>query len=71
MSVAYSLNGFFIACYTSRKSDRGCGDALRKENRILFEDMLDRCKKKGYVDCAPTRHDNIDFGPLIVKSITY
>jgi len=26
--------------------------ALREENRILFEEMLDRCKKKDYVDCA-------------------
>jgi len=25
---------------------------LRKENRILFEEMLDRCKKTEFVDCA-------------------
>ena len=28
------------------------GYALRKENKILFEEMLDRCKKKEHVDCA-------------------
>jgi hypothetical protein len=28
------------------------GYALRKENGILFGEMLDRCKKKDYVDCA-------------------
>jgi hypothetical protein len=30
----------------------GFGYALRKESRIIFEEMLDRCKKKEYVDCA-------------------
>ena len=34
------------------------GYALRKENRILFEDMSDRYKKKDYVDCAADNGEN-------------
>jgi hypothetical protein len=37
---------------------RDFGYALRKENRILFEDMLDGCKKKSYVDCAANKGEN-------------
>jgi hypothetical protein len=36
----------------------GFGYALRKENRILFEEMLDRCKKKGCVDCTASKGEN-------------
>ena len=46
----------------------GFGYALRKENRALFEEMLDRCKKKEYVDCAANKGENFSaeilfFGP--------
>jgi hypothetical protein len=34
------------------------GYALREENRILFEEMLDRFKKKEYVDCAAAKGEN-------------
>jgi hypothetical protein len=42
------------------------GYALRKENRILFEDMLDRCKKKGYVDCAANKGENFSAEALFL-----
>ena len=28
---------------------------VRKENRVLFEEMLDRFKKEDYVDCAANK----------------
>jgi len=31
----------------------GFAYALLKENRTLFEEMSDGCKKTEYVDCAP------------------
>jgi hypothetical protein len=34
------------------------GYALRKENRTLFEEMLDRCKKKEFVDCAAAKGES-------------
>jgi len=34
------------------------GYALRRESRILFEEMLDRCKKEVYVDCAANMGEN-------------
>jgi hypothetical protein len=40
--------------------------ALRKENRILFEDMLDRCKKKDYVDCAANKGENFSAEALFL-----
>ena len=36
----------------------GFAYALRKENRTLFEEMLDRCKKTEYVDCAAAKGEN-------------
>ena len=29
--------------------------ALREENRLLFNDMLNKCKKKEYFDCANSK----------------
>ena len=42
------------------------GYALRKENRILFEDMLDRCKKKEYVDCATNKGESFSAEALFL-----
>ncbi|HYA85360.1 MAG TPA: hypothetical protein VEH06_18225 [Candidatus Bathyarchaeia archaeon] len=49
---------------------RDFGYALRKENRILFEEMLDRCKKKHYVDCAANKGENF-FCRGFVSSFTF
>ncbi len=45
---------------------RRFGYALRKENRILFEDMLDRCKKREYVDCAANKGENFSAEALFL-----
>ena len=45
---------------------RRFGYALRKENRILFEEMLDRYKKKDYVDCAANRGENFSAEALFL-----
>jgi len=44
----------------------GFGYALRKENRILFEEMSDRCKKKGYVDCTASKGENFSAEALFL-----
>jgi hypothetical protein len=44
---------------------RRFGYALRKENRILFEDMLDRCKNKDY-DCAANKGENFSAEALFL-----
>ncbi|MFZ0220353.1 MAG: hypothetical protein WB988_01295 [Candidatus Nitrosopolaris sp.] len=44
----------------------GFGYALRKENRTLFEEMLDRCKKKEYVDCTVTKGENFSAEALFL-----
>jgi hypothetical protein len=36
----------------------GFGYALRNEIRIMFEEMLDKCKKQDYVDCAANKGEN-------------
>jgi hypothetical protein len=45
------------------------GYALRKENRILFEEMLDKCKKKDYVDCAANKGENFSTEALFLVLI--
>ena len=45
------------------------GYALRKENRILFEEMLDRRKKKDYVDCAANKDENFSTEVLFLVLI--
>ena len=45
------------------------GYALRKENRILFEEMLDRYKKKEYVDCTANKGDNFSAEALFLVLI--
>jgi hypothetical protein len=40
--------------------------ALRKENRTLFEEMLDRCKKTEYVDCAAAKGENFSAEALFL-----
>jgi hypothetical protein len=45
------------------------GYALRKENRILFEEMLDRCKKKEYVDCAAAKGEGFSADALFLVLI--
>jgi len=42
------------------------GYALRKENRILFEEMLNRCKKKDYVDCPTAKGENFSAEALFL-----
>jgi hypothetical protein len=42
------------------------GYALRKENRTLFEEMLDRYKKKDYVDCAAKKGENFSAEALFL-----
>ncbi|MFY9869303.1 MAG: hypothetical protein WAK17_06260 [Candidatus Nitrosopolaris sp.] len=45
------------------------GYALRNENRILFEDMLDRCKEKEYVECAAAKGENFSAEVLFLVLI--
>jgi hypothetical protein len=45
---------------------RGFGYALRKENRIIFEEMLSNCKVKGYIDCVNTRGENFSTEALFL-----
>jgi hypothetical protein len=45
---------------------RDFGYALRKEDRILFEQMLDRCKKKDYADCAANKGENFSAEALFL-----
>jgi hypothetical protein len=40
--------------------------ALQKENRTLFEEMLDRCKKTEYVDCAAAKGENFSAEALFL-----
>ena len=49
----------------------GFGYALRKENRILFEEMLDRCKKKEYVDCAANKGENFSAETLLLVVVLF
>jgi hypothetical protein len=44
----------------------GFGYALRKENRILFEEISDRCKKK---DCAANKGQNFSAETLFLVLI--
>ena len=37
----------------------GFENALRKENRTQFEEMLDRRKQKDYVDCAAVKMESL------------
>jgi hypothetical protein len=48
---------------------RDFGYALRKENRALFEKMLDRCNKKEYVDCAANKGENFSAEALFLVLI--
>ena len=32
--------------------------ALREENRILFDKMLSKCKKREYIDCVNAKGEN-------------
>ena len=43
--------------------------ALRKENRTLFEEMLDRCKKTEYVDCAAAKGESFSTEALVLVLI--
>jgi len=43
--------------------------ALQKENRILFEEMLDRCKKTEDVDCAAAKGENFSTEALFLVLI--
>ena len=45
------------------------GYASRKENRALFEKMLDRCNKKEYVDCAANKGENFSAEALFLVLI--
>ena len=45
---------------------RRFGYALRKENRILFEEMLDRYKKKDYVNCGANKGENFSAEALFL-----
>jgi hypothetical protein len=45
------------------------GYALRKEIRILFEEMLDICKRKDYVDCAATKGESFSAEALFLVLI--
>jgi hypothetical protein len=47
----------------------GFAYALRKENRTLFEEMLDRCKKTEYVDCAPAKGEIFSTEALVLALI--
>jgi hypothetical protein len=42
------------------------GYTLRKENRTLFEEMVDRCKKQDYVDCAANKGENFSAEALFL-----
>jgi hypothetical protein len=47
----------------------GFAYALRKENRTLFEEMLDRCKKTEYVDCAAVKGESFSTEALVLVLI--
>ena len=47
----------------------GFAYALRKENRTLFEEMLDRCKKTGYVDYAAAKGESFSTEALVLVLI--
>jgi hypothetical protein len=47
----------------------GFGYALRKENRTFFEEMLDRCKKKEYVDYAANNGESFSAEALFLLLI--
>ena len=44
----------------------GFAYALRKENRTLFEEMSDRCKKTEYVDCAAVKGESFSTEALVL-----
>jgi len=47
----------------------GFAYALRKENRTLFEEMLDRCKKTEYVYCAGAKGEGFSTEALVLVLI--
>jgi hypothetical protein len=47
----------------------GFAYALRKENRTLFEEMLDRCKKTEYLDCAAAKGESFSTEALVLALI--
>ena len=51
------------------ESWEGFAYALRKENRTLFEEMLDRCKKTEYVDCAAAKGESFSTEALVLVLI--
>ena len=47
----------------------GFAYALRKENRTLFEEMSDGCKKTEYVDCAAAKGESFSTEALVLVLI--
>jgi hypothetical protein len=47
----------------------GFAYALRKENITLFQEMLDRCKKTEYVDCAAVKGESFATEALVLVLI--
>jgi hypothetical protein len=47
----------------------GFAYALRKENRTLFDEMLDRCKKTEYVHCAAAKDESFSTEALALVLI--
>jgi hypothetical protein len=47
----------------------GFAYALRKENKTLFEEMLDGCKKTEYVDCAAAKGESFSTEALVLVLI--
>lgn len=40
--------------------------ALREENRILFREMLDKCRKNEYIDCVKSKGENFSVESLFL-----
>ena len=45
---------------------RGFGYALREENRILFDKMLSKCKKREHIDCVNAKGENFSTEALFL-----
>lgn len=51
---------------TEIESWRGFEYALREENRILFHEMLSKCKKKELTDCVNSKGKNLSAESLFL-----
>ena len=48
------------------ESWQGFEYALREENRILFDKMLSKCRKREYIDCVNAKGENFSTEALFL-----